>query len=47
MATNPTGVALREAAGEGRTDDVKALLIAGADVHAATKAPPGPPARAR
>ena len=30
MATNPTGEALREAAEEGRTDDVKALLEAGA-----------------
>ena len=34
MATNPTGEALRKAAGEGRTDDVKALLKAGADVNA-------------
>ena len=47
MATNPTGEALIKAAQEGRTDDVKALLKAGADVHAATKVPPGPPARAR
>ena len=35
MATNPTGEALRKAAQEGRTDDVKALIKDGADVHAA------------
>ena len=34
MATNPTGEALRKAAREGRTDDVKALIKDGADVHA-------------
>ena len=49
MATNPTGEALREAAREGRTDDVKALLKAGADVHAAEEVgaarPTGAPAR--
>ena len=45
MATNPTGEALIKAAEEGRTDDVKALLKAGADVHAVDEVPPGPPAR--
>ena len=49
MATNPTGEALIKAAEEGRTDDVKALLKAGADVHSAgpvgAARPTGAPAR--
>ena len=42
MATNPTGEALIKAAEEGRTDEVKALLKDGTDVHAVDEMPPGP-----